>query len=156
MDGERVKKINFGCGEDRRAGFLNVDYPEVDLNQRTFYRNKEFDYGLCRCVVPYLNDINFSIKEMRRVCKELEVSFPYVFGSPNQLKYGRVNYSGFTLRQLLQLKPNKIRIEFYNYVLFKRFCFDVNNKKMLKLALYWDVYLSAIIRARNIWLTFND
>ncbi|MFH1376321.1 MAG: hypothetical protein ABIH25_01670 [Candidatus Woesearchaeota archaeon] len=146
-----TKKINFGCGKDIKKGFLNVDYPEINLNKPLHYQDNEFDYGLCKSVIPYLKNLHFSLKEMKRICKKLEVAFPHFsVGTPNQISYGKVYYLGFSINNMFLLKPDEIIV--------KNSFFKIKLKKKNwkgKLMIYFEQYLSAIIKIREMYLIWN-
>ena len=72
--GGSARLLNIGCGRDRRAGFLNVDFvplPEVDLvaslgSQRLPFRDDTFDVVLCRDILEHV-DVVPAIREVHRV-----------------------------------------------------------------------------------------
>lgn len=143
--------INFGCGTDIKNGFYNIDYPEIDLNNMLPFTSDEFDYGICKQVIPYLKDLHFSLSEMKRVCKELEVTFPHFsIGCPNQISYGKVYYFGFSINNMFLLNPKEIviRTNFFRVSLTKK------NWKY-KLMIYFEQYLSAIIKIREMRLLWE-
>jgi len=72
-----MKKINLGCGDDYKEGFLNVDFyakcdMKVDLNILPLpFKDNEFDYLLCKQTLEHLdcNELEF-VKECFRIVKD--------------------------------------------------------------------------------------
>lgn len=120
------------------------------MNKKLPYKDNQFEYGLCKSVVPYLKDLEFSIKEMSRVCKRLKISFPHFSGSiPNQLDYGKVIYLGFSINTLLRFNPKKIKIITY----FKlSFSINPNKRWQMYMGLIWQNFFSGFVRCRQLWL----
>jgi len=72
-------KLNLGCGEDVREGYVNVDFEKVkgvdvvlDLNDKKSwkkFKDNQFDEILMRSVIEHLDDIFEIMKEIRRIAR---------------------------------------------------------------------------------------
>jgi len=92
MDG---KKLNLGCGEDYREGFVNLDYNRnvksdvcADINSFLPFDNNEFDYVFADNVLEHVNNLFEVMSELHRICKNkaiIEIYVPH-YSSPNALK----------------------------------------------------------------------
>lgn len=80
-------KINFGCGEDYKEGWVNVDKCKVkadliyDLDVFPYpFKDSSADYILCRSVLEHLKDYISALKEMHRILKSggmIEIFVPH-------------------------------------------------------------------------------
>lgn len=172
----KLKAMNFGCGEviiksTDKVEWHNSDLPSIaekkrdqginvegiDLDEKLPFPDGYFDYGLCRCTIPYVKDVAFTCKELLRVCKTCDISFPpRGLASPSQFRYGRPHYTSFGVRELLHLNPSKVTIQFFNYIFLKKYTFDPKKNWSLRIACYWEIYFSMLIMARNLWVSFGD
>lgn len=73
-----MKKLNLGCGNFKKEGFVNVDWidtvqPDVihDLNELPYpFQDNEFDYVEADHVLEHLDDPFGVMKEMHRITKD--------------------------------------------------------------------------------------
>ncbi len=69
------KKLNLGCGDDIREGYLNVDFEKIpgvdkvyDLNKLPYpFKDGTFDEIVMRNVLEHLNDAYLVMKEIHRI-----------------------------------------------------------------------------------------
>jgi len=72
-----MKKLNFGCGEDIRTGWDNVDIQKSQKVQKSFDFNKfpypikddTYDYVWSRSVLEHLDEPDKVLHELWRICK---------------------------------------------------------------------------------------
>lgn len=78
MERKDIKKLNLGCGEDYRDGFVNVDINKdvktdkvVDIEIGLPFKDNSFDYVYSRHVIEHLHPekIKFVMDEIHRICK---------------------------------------------------------------------------------------
>lgn len=83
-----MKKLNFGCGDDIKEGFDNVDIQKNQKIQKSFDFNKfpypieenTYDYVWSRSVLEHLQEPDKALNELWRVCKDkavIEIIVPY-------------------------------------------------------------------------------
>jgi len=83
-----MNKLNIGCGNDIRKGYLNVDAVKLpgvnkvcDLNNFPWpFKDNEFDIILAYQVIEHLNDIPRSPRELWRISKnkaKIHIGVPY-------------------------------------------------------------------------------
>ncbi len=83
-----MKKLHFGCGEDIKEGFDNVDIQKSPKVKKSFDFNKfpyplkdsTYDYVWSRCVLEHLEEPDKVLNELWRVCKPnaiIEIIVPY-------------------------------------------------------------------------------
>jgi len=79
-----TKKLNLGCGNDYKEGWVNVDFSDKDvygqkikidvkhdLNKFPYpFKDSEFDEVLMKHVLEHLDDIGKSLKELVRITKK--------------------------------------------------------------------------------------
>ncbi len=72
-----MKKLNLGCGEDIRKGYVNLDsirLPGVDvahnINKSPWpFKENEFDEVYASHVLEHADDLIKTMKEIRRICR---------------------------------------------------------------------------------------
>src|SRR3989344_1973734 len=72
-----MKKLNIGCGDDIRKGFVNLDYfklPGVgvvhDLNHFPWpFKENTFDAVYASHVLEHVDDLVKTMREIHRICK---------------------------------------------------------------------------------------
>lgn len=86
-----MKKINLGCGNDYKAGWINVDFDKsvvsdltVDLRKKLPFKDKQIDKILLQDVLEHLTkeDGKNLLKECHRILKvggEIEIRVPDVY-----------------------------------------------------------------------------
>lgn len=83
-----MKKLNFGCGEDIRGGFDNVDIQKDKRIQKSFdfdkfpypIKDNIYDYVWSRSVLEHLDRPEKALNELWRICKNkaiIEIIVPY-------------------------------------------------------------------------------
>lgn len=74
----KYDKLNVGCGDEKLESYLNVDR-EVDLNKVLPYNDNSFKVIRCYHVLEHLIDVEFTMKQFKRVLKKggvLKVKLP--------------------------------------------------------------------------------
>lgn len=78
MDKKNFKKLNLGCGNDIKEGYLNVDFEKHsegidkihDLNEFPYpFKENEFDIILMHNILEHLDDAYKVMKEIHRILK---------------------------------------------------------------------------------------
>jgi len=72
-----MKKLNLGCGEDVKEGYVNMDFLKLegvdvvhDLNKFPWpFKENEFDELYTNHVLEHLDDLGKVMTEIKRVCK---------------------------------------------------------------------------------------
>lgn len=76
-----MKKMNFGCGEDIRRGWDNLDKKDFDFNKFPYpIKSKKYDFILANNVIEHLREIDKVIRELRRITKKggvIEIIVPH-------------------------------------------------------------------------------
>jgi predicted SAM-dependent methyltransferase len=80
-------KLNLGCGNDYRKGYLNCDWTDkikvdkiVDLNKKLSFKDNSIDEIVCNHVLEHFHEPLKLLKEFYRVCKEgaiIKIKVPY-------------------------------------------------------------------------------
>ncbi len=73
-----MKRLNLGCGQDIRKGYVNLDFikqPGVDVVQdldKTPWKFKDntFDEVFASHVLEHVDDLTKTMKELHRICKK--------------------------------------------------------------------------------------
>ena len=73
-----MKKLNIGCGEDIKRGFVNLDFVKQkgvdvihDLNKFPWpFKENEFDYVFASHVLEHVQDLVKTMKEIHRITKK--------------------------------------------------------------------------------------
>lgn len=134
-----LNKLNLGCGNDIRDGWVNLDatkLPGVDMVHNVEklplpFKKEEFDEILCQDILEHVADYVPLLKELHRILKpggQLKIRVPH-FTSRN-------NYADPTHKKLFSVSS---------------FEFFINNSRINKekgRAYYFDFHFSAIVRAR--------
>lgn len=89
---EEKTRLNLGCGQDVRKGYVNVDIGDFnqevyhDLNSYPYpFKDNSFSYVLMNHCIEHLDDTVKTMKELKRICKKgaiINLWIPY-FSSPN-------------------------------------------------------------------------
>lgn len=100
-------KLNLGCGEDIRTGFVNVDIKKRngvdvvhDLNKKLPFKTSSVDYVYCSHVLEHLFDPTQFMLEVYRICKPgariyLRVPHFSMFGTYADMTHIRPGFSYF-------------------------------------------------------------
>lgn len=72
-----MKKLNLGCGEDIKLGWINLDSLKLagvniihDLNKFPYpFKDNEIDIVYTSHVLEHVDDLIKTMKELRRICK---------------------------------------------------------------------------------------
>ena len=133
-------KLNLGCGDDIRKGFINIDINKkkgvdlvLDLNNPLPFKENSIDYALCNHIIEHLeNPINF-ILDLYWVCENgaiIEIVSPHFssFTTHADLTHKRgLSYFSFGEKQI-------------NKEIYQKF--DVNKKfNFLNLKYKWLNFL---------------
>lgn len=89
----KLKKINLGCGQDIREGFLNVDFEKFkgvdlvfDLNSLPYpFKENQFECVVMRNILEHLDNSYTIMQEIHRIAKkgaEVSIQTPH-FSSNN-------------------------------------------------------------------------
>ena len=102
-----MKKLNFGCGEDVKEGYDNIDIQKGPKIIKSFdfdkfpYPLKDdlYDYVYCRNVLEHLEEPNKILNELWRICKNkavIEIIVPYY---NNKSAFGDFNHKHYFSEQ---------------------------------------------------------
>ena len=83
-----MNKLNFGCGEDIKEDFVNVDIQKHDRIDKSFNFNKfpypikdnTFDYVWTKSVFEHIENPLKTLEELHRICKKdaiIEIVVPH-------------------------------------------------------------------------------
>jgi predicted SAM-dependent methyltransferase len=83
-----MKKLNFGCGDDIRNGWVNVDLSKKKGIDKSFdfdkfpypFKKDSFDYIFADSVIEHLQDLRKVFRELWRISKKntiIEIIVPY-------------------------------------------------------------------------------
>jgi len=122
-----MKKLNFGCGNDIKKGWDNVDMQEeapisTDLNifPYKFAKADTYDYVFINAVLEYLDNPIKVLEELWKICKNgatIELRYGYynnlgAFNYPNCKHYFNENTFKVYLKNNYYISPkNKFCIE---------------------------------------------
>lgn len=112
-----MKKLNFGCGDDIREGWVNVDIQKAEGIDKSFdfetfpypFDDNEFDYILLDNVLEHMKDIKPVLLELWRISKQdciVEIIVPYynsyyASADPTHFHY----FNEYCMKQSLRIKP---------------------------------------------------
>lgn len=72
-----MKKLNIGCGNDYKKGWINLDFNKnvkadvyCNLEKKLPFEDNSFDEVYSRCVLEHMKNPFNLILEMKRVCKK--------------------------------------------------------------------------------------
>ncbi len=73
-----MKKLNIGCGDDYRKGWINLDYNDKyetdvihDLNNFPYpFKKEELDYIYCSHILEHVDDFFKTLKELLKILKK--------------------------------------------------------------------------------------
>ena len=98
-----MKKLNLGCGNDIREGWINLDIASLegvdivhDLNILPLpFENEEFDYIICYDILEHIFDYIPLLKELHRIVKKdaiIEIKVPHytysrAYVDPTHIRY---------------------------------------------------------------------
>lgn len=89
-----MRKLNVGCGNTLKKGFLNIDIrspydKKVNLNNKPYpFKDNSFDYILLDNVLEHLEEPIICLEELHRICTkkgEIEITVPF-YNSPNAFR----------------------------------------------------------------------
>jgi predicted SAM-dependent methyltransferase len=76
-----MKKLNFGCGIDKREGYDNIDIEDFDFNEFPYMiANNIYDEILVRDVLEHMKYPIKTLEELHRICKPngvIKIITPY-------------------------------------------------------------------------------
>jgi len=128
-----MKKLNFGCGNDIRKDWTNVDSQKrkrVDFSfdfvkDKYPFKDSEFDYVLLDNVLEHLPNPQEIMKKIWRICKEeaiVEIIVPYynsywAHSDPTHVNYFNENCMDQTLK--VRTYENNNKKELYEIIELK-------------------------------------
>lgn len=156
---EQIKKLNIGCGYDKREGFLNIDKAKevnpdmvVDIENGLPFPDNMFNEIYSEHCLEHItpDKWRFVLNEIARVSKDgcvLELDLPFhnwatmshpdhfrVFGFASwdqYIKGNQRNYYSNLVLERIEPKPNKLYRLFFN--LFPMFKYSIHYKfKVIK------------------------
>ena len=160
-----MKKLNLGCGEDYKEGWINIDHRDnvkkdikVDLNKFPYpFKKGKMDLCYMRNTLSFLRDPIRVLKELARITKN---GGSVVISAPHALSYSQISGLGhnhhftensfninamreFQLEKLLKLRSQ----EFIYNNRWKRFIPFKNYLKIFLRGIYDDIkYEFEVIR----------
>lgn len=165
---EKKNKLNLGCGNDIRKGFVNVDCKDfggnqiIDLDKFPWpLKANTFDYVLANHVLEHLTEVVKVMEEIYRICKPnavIKISSPHY--ASDSIYTDPTHKKGFSYRYF----------EFFSKKLGKVYCdyqfkcnFDILNRRIdfpphlafikplaHKFPRFFDTNLSFIFRPTNL------
>lgn len=174
------RKLNIGCGKDKKEGYLNVDIiPDVKpdmvvpcLPERQPFEDEQFDEVLAHGVSPYIKITQLipTLQELCRIGKKVLINFSPINGSATkvfEIDHIPITYSISDLRNLDYRKRKgddwiardynlKINKAYFTLHFEKYFPFNIIKKIVNKSEKTQDIYqksfLMYIAPPQNIWL----
>lgn len=150
---EKIKKLNLGCGNDYKIGWVNVDCREnvkldIKWNLEKFpypFKDNTFDEVLLSHVLEHLNEPAKVLKEMARISKKnsiITVKVPhansYAYLSDLQHK-AKFTENTFTKEHLEEYELEMLKLE------KMEFLFPVNTwKKIIPFKKYLKIFFNGI------------
>ena len=146
-------KLNLGCGEDYKKGWINVDYRDNisidlkhDLNKFPYpFKEDTFDEILMKSVLEHLENPIKTLKELVRISKnnaKITILVPHAnsYGNLSNLTH-KTNFTENSFTSSL-LKEYELE----NLELLKReFVYDQNKwKKLIPLKKFFKIFLNGI------------
>jgi predicted SAM-dependent methyltransferase len=72
-----MKKLNLGCGEDYKEGWVNLDIVQgvkadvyADIGKKLPFKDNTFEYVFISHVLEHVNNLTGLMAELKRICKE--------------------------------------------------------------------------------------
>ena len=124
---EKMRKLNLGCGEDYREGFVNVDIRKdvktdsiVNIEKKLPFKDNSFDYIYSRHVIEHIHPekLKFLMDEIYRVCKNnavVEIHVPHFSCGKTYQSYTHltpISYFTFDCSEFSGFKIIKRRFSF--------------------------------------------
>jgi ubiquinone/menaquinone biosynthesis C-methylase UbiE len=169
-----MKKLNLGCGNDIKKGYVNLDVAKLpgvdviwDINKLPLpFETEEFDEILCKDVIEHIEDYPQLLKELHRILKKggvLMIRVPH-FTSPNNFKdpthkrlFSAESFNFFTLESekpyYFQFAFSKIVTIKITFSRFYRFISSLINLNDFTRRAYEMSFLKAFFPALNIEVT---
>ena len=169
-----MKKLNLGCGNDIKKGYVNLDVAEIpgvdviwDINKLPLpFDSEEFDEILCNDIIEHIEDYPQLLKELHRILKKggsLKIRVPH-FTSANNFK-DPTHKNRFSIETFDFFTPNSERPYYFQFafskIVSKKITFSrlyrpisrlVNLSNFTKRG-YEMSFLKAVFPARNIEIT---
>jgi len=100
-------KLNLGCGNDYREGYVNIDAskyakPDVLLNidgNKLPFEDNSVDEVIARAILEHIRDLDGLLKELYRVCKpeaKIIIDVPYFSSESAFSHYQHVTFFSWT------------------------------------------------------------
>ncbi|MBT5492698.1 methyltransferase domain-containing protein [bacterium] len=171
-----MKKLNLGCGNDIREGWINLDIASLegvdivhDLNILPLpFENEEFDYIICYDILEHIFDYIPLLKELHRIVKKdaiIEIKVPHytysrAYVDPTHIRYfamelfyffvkgsSRAYYFDFSFNKI-----ESIHLSFQksNVLFYNRWVEKFINKSERHYLFYEKSFLSGLVPAENI------
>lgn len=85
-------KLNLGCGEDYREGWINLDFNKkikadiyADIEKKLPFKDNTFDYVYAEHVMEHVRNLIQLMEELKRICKSgaiIEIRVPHASSMP--------------------------------------------------------------------------
>jgi len=149
----KMRKVNFGCGEEYKEGWINLDYRDNikkdikhDLNKFPYpFKNNEIDVAYIKNTIAFLEDPIKVIKELARVTKK---GGQIIISTPHAISYSYLSGLGhthhFTENTFRDYTMKEYEIE--NILKFEGYKFTYTNKwkKFIPLKKYLKIFLRGL------------
>jgi ubiquinone/menaquinone biosynthesis C-methylase UbiE len=154
MKKQSLSKLNLGCGNDIKKGFINLDSAHLpgvdivhDLKKPLPFKDAQFDLILCRNILEHIDDYISVLKECFRVLKkngQIHIEVPH-FTS-------RINYIDPTHKKMFSIrtfeffvKDSAFRRNYYfdfafSKLTYRKICFE-------KGIFFYDYLVELIVNA---------
>ncbi|MCL5018846.1 MAG: class I SAM-dependent methyltransferase [Candidatus Pacearchaeota archaeon] len=148
----KMKKLNLGCGDDYKEGWINVDFrknvkTEVihDLNKIPYpFKENSIDLVYMRQVLEHVDRPINVLKELSRICKNGARIKIYVPHANSYAHISGIEHRGLFTEHTFS-KHHLNEYELNNLVLVKqRFLFVNKWKKMIPFKKYLKIFLNGL------------
>ena len=113
-------KLNLGCGNDKKEGYLNCDISKdvrpdkiVDLEKKLPFKDNSVDEIYAKMVIEHINNLDLLFNEMYRICKnkaKILIRVPFFssyhnFSDPTHVRqFNHLTLNKFNLNERFLIK----------------------------------------------------
>ena len=148
-----MKKLNLGCGEDYKEGWINIDvnknykadiYSDINIFPYPF-KNNEFDEVYASMILEHLDNPILALKELSRIPKQNAIIKIIVPHATSYSNLGDLQHK-FSFTESTFEKNLLIEYGINNLVLInKKFLFENNKwKKLIPFKKYLKIFFNGI------------
>jgi len=150
---KKMKKINLGCGEDYKEGWINVDFREnikIDVKHNLEkipypFQKDSIDIILMKQVLEHLEHPLQTIKELIRICKNGARILIYVPHANSYAHISGIEHRGlFTEHTFSEHHLKEYELDKNLKLIRQEFSFTNKWKKLVPFKKYLKIYLNGI------------